>query len=321
MRMKPAPGRSLPAGFRFLRGVLRPVMMRWTDRHWSGTENLPSEGGYIVVANHATNADPISFGHFLVDNHVPVKILAKAELFRVPVFGRLITSAGMIPVERGTSHAIDSLRYAKEALARGEVIGIFPEGTLTHDPDGWPMRAKTGAARLALESGVPVIPIAQWGMHRIMPRHTGKIISFRRQRVDVMAGPAVDLSDLQGQEISGSVLREATDRIMAEIRRMLGEIRGETPPEHVWNIAVDGNMKAAIKAQSARVPRDRKGERVLTGVLARLGLKKEQLESADTPEADDGEAPAAPGTSAAPGNPATPAGPSQGAGEPDGSET
>lgn len=255
MRMRPAEGRTTPRGYMVLRGILRPLVVRLTKPHWSGMEHLPAEGGFIVVGNHVTNADPASFGHFMVDNHVPVKMLAKSELFKIPGFGKLIRSAGMIPVERGTAAAGDSLRAAKEALANGEVIGIFPEGTLTHDPDGWPMRGKTGAARLALETGVPVIPVAQWGIHRIMPRHTGKIATLRKQRVDVKAGPPVDLSDLMGQEITGPVLREATDRIMAEIRRLLGEIRGEEPPEHEWNMAVDGDMKDEIRAKSSQEAR------------------------------------------------------------------
>lgn len=259
MRMNPAAGRSTPLGYRMLRGILRPMVMRLTDPHWSGAEHLPKEGGFIVVANHVTNADPASFGHFLVDHHVPVKVLSKAELFTIPLFGRLIRAAGMIPVERGTATAGDSLRAAKEALARGEVIGIFPEGTLTHDPDGWPMRGKTGAARLALETGVPVIPIAQWGIHRIMPRHTGKLATLRKQRVDVKAGPPVDLSDLLGQEITGPVLREATDRMMAEIRRLLGEIRGETPPAKVWNLSEDGKMSEQIREQDKAEREARRG--------------------------------------------------------------
>nr|NLD39742.1 1-acyl-sn-glycerol-3-phosphate acyltransferase [Actinomycetales bacterium] len=297
--MNPAPGRTLLLGFRILVGVLRPMMVRLTDPHWTGAENLPPDGGYIVVANHMTNADPVSFGHFLVDNHVPVKVLSKAELFRIPVFGRIVSSAGMIPVERGTAQAGDSLRAAKDALARGEVVGVFPEGTLTHDPGGWPMRGKSGAARLALETGAPVIPIAHWGMHRIMPPHTGRIITLRKQRVDVAAGPPVDLSDLLGQELTGPVLREATDRMMGEVRRLLAEIRGEEPPAREWNIAVDGNMKEAIRAQSRAIPRDRKAEGFLSDVLRRLGLKREHLEGSE-PLDPDAAAPPAPSTDPSP---------------------
>ncbi|HZK05699.1 MAG TPA: lysophospholipid acyltransferase family protein [Actinomycetaceae bacterium] len=277
MRMKPAEGRTVPAGYRFARAVLRPVIMRLTERHWAGSENLPPEGAYIAVANHVTNADPITFAHYMVDHDVPVKILTKSELFEVPIFRRVITSAGMIPVERGTKKAGDSLAAAKEALARGEVIGIFPEGTLTHDPDGWPMHGKTGAARLALESGVPVIPIAQWGAHRLMPRHSGRLVTLKPQRVDVVAGPPVDLSDFADQPLTGTVLREATDRIMHQLRGMLGEIRGETPPEHVWNIRIDGDMREALKAESAKIRADQRADSLLGRVLGRLGLRREHI--------------------------------------------
>lgn len=247
MRMNPAEGRTYPWSYRFAKGLVRPALMKLTEQHWSGMENLPPVGGYIAVANHVTNADPFTFAHFLIDQNVPVKMLAKSELFKIPVFKWIIAGAGMIPVYRGTSRAGDSLAAAKEALARGEVIGIFPEGTLSQDPDGWPMAGKTGAARLALETGVPVIPIAQWGAHRVMPAHTSRLTGLKRQRVDVVAGKPIDFSDLAGQPITGAVLRVATDRIIDELRRMVGEIRGETPPERVWNVAVHGDMKAQLR--------------------------------------------------------------------------
>lgn len=252
MRVHPAEGRSYPGAYRFARNIARPLLMRLTERHWSGEENLPPQGGYIAVSNHMTNFDPFTFAHFLIDHHVPVKMLAKRELFGIPLAGRIIGNAGMIPVERGTAKASDSLAAAKAALARGEVIGIFPEGTLSHDPDGWPMTGKTGAARLALETGVPLIPIAQWGAHRVMPAHTNRFMGFSPKRVDVVAGPAIDLSDFAGKPLTAQVLRDATDRIIHTLREMVGEIRGESPPEHVWNVSTDGNMKAQIKAAGSR---------------------------------------------------------------------
>lgn len=273
-----APGRTAPRAYRFLVSVIRPIIMRLTDRHWRGMENLPARGGYLVAPNHLSNLDPVTFAHALIDNDVPVKMLAKSELFAIPVFGRIIASAGMIPVHRGTSRAADSLADARAALDKGEVIGIFAEGTLSHDPDGWPMRAKTGIGRLALQSGVPVIPVAQWGAHRLMPRHSFTLVTLRRQRVDVVAGPPVDLSDLTGREVTPELARAATDRIMGEVARLLGEIRGETPPEHVWDIKVDGNTKQSFREANAALKQDRRAASLLGQVLRRLGINPRDLE-------------------------------------------
>ncbi|MCJ7827247.1 MAG: 1-acyl-sn-glycerol-3-phosphate acyltransferase, partial [Demequinaceae bacterium] len=115
-------------------------------------------------------------------------------------------------------------------LARGEMIGIFPEGTLTRDPDLWPMVARTGAARMALEAGVPVIPVAQWGAHRLLGRYSKWLKPIPRKRVTIVAGPPIDLEDLKELPPTKKVLREATDRIMATLTDMVEDLRGEKAP-------------------------------------------------------------------------------------------
>lgn len=250
--MRPAPGRSVPGAYRAATAMMRPFLMAFTERHWSGAENLPQEGGFIAISNHVSNLDPLTFAHFLIDNNVPVKMMAKASLFKIPLGGgKIIASAGMIPVERGSSKAGNSLVAAKAALAKGEAVGMFPEGTLTNDPDGWPMRARTGVARLALETGVPVIPIAQWGAHRLVPPHSQRPTKLARQRLDVVAGPPIDLSEFAGANPTGQVLRAATDKMMGVLRTMVGEIRGETPPEHVWDLSTDGTYREAMARRAA----------------------------------------------------------------------
>lgn len=250
--MRPAPGRELPLTYRAVVAVLRPPLALMTERHWRGEENLPPEGGFIAVSNHVTNLDPLTFAHFLVDHDIPVKFLAKAELFRVPVVGWLANRVKHIPVHRESARAAESLAAARLALEAGECVAIFPEGTLTHDPDMWPMLGKTGVARLALATRVPVVPIAQWGAHRVIPRFENLPATLRRQRVDVRALPPVDLDDLYGRPLDGPTLREATDRIMAALTAGVAELRGATPPERVWDRRVDGDGKDAwLEAKAA----------------------------------------------------------------------
>ena len=141
-----------------------------------------------------------------------------------------------MPVYRGTSRAGDALRDAVTALAAGECVVIFPEGTLTREPDMWPMAAKTGVARLALATRAPVVPIAQWGTHRVIARYGKVPRPFPRKPVTVVAGPPVDLSDLYDRATDAGALREATERVMDAITAMLEQVRGEpSPPERfVW---------------------------------------------------------------------------------------
>jgi 1-acyl-sn-glycerol-3-phosphate acyltransferase len=107
---------------------------------------------------------------------------------------------------------------------------FYPEATATRDPDLWPMVAKTGVARLALATGVPVIPVAQWGAQRIWPYGGFRLHLLPRTTVQVVAGPPVDLSPVKAQPLNSAVLREATELIMKDITALLAGIRGETPP-------------------------------------------------------------------------------------------
>jgi 1-acyl-sn-glycerol-3-phosphate acyltransferase len=222
--------------FRLVITAVRPFATLLLKRQWSGAEHLPADRGFIAVSNHLSYVDPLTFGHYLYNNGHPPRFLAKHELFQLPVIGRILKSGDQIPVYRGTSQAKESLNYAQEVLARGDMIAMFPEGTLTRDPDLWPMVARTGAARLALESGAPVIPVAQWGAHLLLPPYSKKPDLFPRKPMTVVAGPAIDLDDLRGKPLDTELLRIATDRIMDTLTTMIGEIRGETPPAHPFDM-------------------------------------------------------------------------------------
>lgn len=231
---------NVPRAYVWMARIIRPFLLATTKRTWTGTENFP-EGAFLAAANHMTNIDPLVTAHFLYDNHRPPRIMAKASLFKAPVLGWLLRHTDQIPVHRGTSQAGEALVAAEEALSKGEPVLVFPEGTLTHDPDLWPMVAKTGVGRLALASRAPVIPIAQWGATDLLGRYGKMIKPIPRKRVWVTAGPPVDLSDLYDRPADGATLREATQRIMAAITGLLAEIRGEEPPAEPFDMRRKGS--------------------------------------------------------------------------------
>ncbi len=221
--------------------ILRPLLFAITRPRWSGVEHLPRDTGFLAAVNHITMVDPVTTAHFLYDNGFAGRVLAKESLFRVPVFGAVLRSSGMVPVHRGTSRATDSLRGAVAAVHRGECVVIFPEGTLTREPDMWPMVGKTGVARIALETRAPVVPIAQWGTHRLLARYGKLLKPVPRKPVTVVAGPPVDLSDLYDRPQDAGTLREATERVMDAITGLLEEVRGERAPAErfVWRRGED----------------------------------------------------------------------------------
>lgn len=222
---------SAPKSYRLAIATLRPPLMALTTRAWSGAEHLPREGGFIAAANHTSEIDPFMVAHYLVDHGCPPLFLAKDALFRIPVLGRALRGLGQVPVYRGSSRAADALAEAERTVLGGGCVAIMPEGTLTRDPDLWPMRAKIGVGRLALATRAPVIPIAQWGAHRLLAPYARRPTGlFSRPTMQVQAGPAVQLDDLYGRENDPSALREATDRVMAAITAELADLRGETPP-------------------------------------------------------------------------------------------
>ena len=243
------PARSNRA-YRNVARVVRPLLRSMTRTAWSGTENLPREGGYIVAANHMTNLDPLTFAHFLYDNGIAPKILAKAPLFKVPVLAGILRATGQIPVYRNTSSAGESLAAAVTAISDGDVVAVFPEGTLTRDPDLWPMVGKTGIARLALITKAPVVPVAQWGPQNVLHRYGKLLRPFPRKLVTVVAGPPVELDDLYDRPQDTATLREATERVMDAITALLATIRDEEPP------AVRYDMRKPLAQDEKRVGGD-----------------------------------------------------------------
>jgi 1-acyl-sn-glycerol-3-phosphate acyltransferase len=228
-RPKEGPFRQGPS-YRTAVDVLKPLLILFTRKDWSGQEHIPAEGGVLLVANHISIVDPIGIARFVHDSGRRPRFLAKASLFAKPVIGWVLGGAGQIPVHRDSRDAAKAFSAAVEAVAAGESVIIYPEGTTTKDPRMWPMAARTGAARIALMTSVPVVPIAQWGAHELLPRGAKAPRLFPRKTLAVRVGPPVPLDDLRGVPMTGEVLREATERILGAITRELEVLRGEPAP-------------------------------------------------------------------------------------------
>lgn len=210
--------------------LLWPFTMFGTRVGWRGGEHLPRTGGALLAANHVSLADPIFNVAFCVSHGRMPRFLAKAELWNIPVVRSVLAKGGHIPVYRSSARAGDAYRDAIKALKRGEVVVFYPEATYTADPDGWPMKAKNGIGRIALVTGAPVIPVANWGTQDVVPPGSGLPRLFPRKRVSVVAGPPVDLSAWVGGPRTRTALDAATAAIMSDVTKLVGEIRGEAPP-------------------------------------------------------------------------------------------
>jgi len=233
------------AAFAFIEVLCRPLLATLVKRDWRGMENVPREGGVIVVANHYSFFDPISVAHLLVKAGRTPRFLAKSGVFKNPVLGRLFRSAGQIPVYRESRDAALAFKDAVAAVERGEVIIVYPEGTMTKDPDLWPMTGKTGAARIALRTGAPVLPIAQWGAQEVFASYSKKPQVFPRKTLRVTVGKPFLLSDVVGKETTNESLRKGTEYIMALVTGMLAEIRGEQPPAVPFDPAANSGAPGA----------------------------------------------------------------------------
>jgi 1-acyl-sn-glycerol-3-phosphate acyltransferase len=223
--------------YRLVVVVVKPLLWAFTTRDHRGADNIPAQGGIIVVANHVSELDPLMVGEFLYDLRRPPRFLAKKELFDKAPLKWVLNGAQQIPVDRGSSDAAQALSAAVAALQRGECIFIYPEGSATRDPQLWPMKARTGAARLALLSGAPVIPIAQWGPQLVLAYKARRPKLLPRTRISVLAGPPVDLSRYLGKPVTAQLLRDATSTIMRSVAALLAELRGEPAPEEFYDPA------------------------------------------------------------------------------------
>jgi 1-acyl-sn-glycerol-3-phosphate acyltransferase len=262
--------------------IVRFVLWFVVKPEWKGTEHVPAQGGAIIAANHLSVTDPLTVAHFLyIGARRWPTFTMKDGVMKIPVVRSVARSTGQIPIKRGSADAVKALGEAEKALVEdGSSVIFYPEGTCTRDPELWPMTAKNGVARLALTTGVPVIPVAHWGEQNILPYGEKKPrLLPPRKKVQFRAGPAVDLSEFRDQPLTATVLDGATKAIMADITALQAEIRGETPPAEPFDM-----KKARQRAAEAERAEREENTQTPEGSTADTGAD----ESTETTEADNG---------------------------------
>lgn len=192
----------------FVGAVSLPVLRGLYRLHAEGVENVPKDGGFVLAANHTSNFDPWPLGIPLWPRRY-LRFMAKSELFRGPV-GALVKAGGGFPVRRGEGDR-EAMETAIGLAREGQVVVMFPEGTRRQKGlrKKHEARPHTGAARIALEAGVPLVPAAIAGTGRLS----------RLERLRVRYGKPIPLDDLRGKEIAVAA-KEATDRLMEKLERL-----------------------------------------------------------------------------------------------------
>jgi len=243
------------ASLNAIASFLIPIVRGMFRLRVRGIENLPKTGPYVLVSNHVTNVDPLVVAYLVyVKLGRAPHFLAKESLFRIPVVGKLLLAAGQIPVYRTSGQRNDEpLRAAHKFLENGHTIAIFPEGTLTREPNLWPMRGKTGAVRLALDTSVPVYPMAHWGSHEVLPRYGSKFRPGFWKKVDVLIGEQINLDAFRGPQLSPAQVAEATNLVMQSITKLVEELRGEKAPDTLYDPVREGQSATGnfVKAQKS----------------------------------------------------------------------
>lgn len=241
-----SPEKRRPSLFWPLAAIVVPLMGLIARIRITGAEKLPREGAFVLAPNHYSELDPIIVAVAVWRIGRAPRFMAKESLFKIPVVGWILRKTGMIPVARSSSAsaAKQTMKQSAELVEHGRGVIVYPEGTLTRDPDLWPMRGKSGAVRLALADGIPLIPMAQWGTQAIMGRYQkGLSLWPLRKPITVVIGDPVDVSDLRERAGEQAALNEATTRLMNAITALLEEIRDEKAPAERWNPASHGQKE------------------------------------------------------------------------------
>ena len=232
------------AVWRFLAGIVIPILNILGRYEIVGSSRIPKTGAFILAANHVTNFDPLVSAYVLWRADRVPRFLAKASLFKVPVLGWALRATGQIPVERaGGQRASDPIAAASRFVDDGFALIIYPEGTLTRDPDEWPMRGKFGAVRLALEHDIEIIPMGIWGAQQILPRYSKRLSLFPRKDVRVLIGEPINLAAWKDAPRSSATYAAATNTVMQSITALVSKLRDEPAPEVRWDPAQHGQTE------------------------------------------------------------------------------
>jgi 1-acyl-sn-glycerol-3-phosphate acyltransferase len=232
-----------PSIFWLLAALVIPGMNLAVRFRMHHAERMPQTGAFVLAPNHYSEIDPFVMGVVTWKLGRAPRFLTKASLFKNPVLAWILRSSGQIPVERAGSKSHAALRAAEELVEKGRMVVVYPEGSLTRDPDLWPMRGKTGAVRIALEQDIPIIPAAHWGTQALLPRYGKKLSLFPRKTIDIAIGEPLDLSAYRGKPLDQATLLKATGELMNAIAALLAELRGEPAPAERWDPSAHGQKE------------------------------------------------------------------------------
>lgn len=237
---------------RFSESIMFPLTRVLGRRSFEGLEHLQIPGPVLVVANHISQLDPIYTSVFLRKSGRIPHIMAKASLWRIPVIGKVFSGTGQIPVERGGGHGQVGLEAAINSLRTGHMVLIYPDGTVTRDPQRWPMKPRPGVAAMALAGDFPVIPVVHWGTQDVyVPYTRGGFHPLPRKDIRVVAGPAIDLSDYRGRPVDARMIRDVSYVIQGAVRDLLGQVRGKNPPTEFYDQKKAARLQARADAEAA----------------------------------------------------------------------
>lgn len=208
------------------KGILKPFLAGWFRWSIEGIENIPRRGPALLAFNHISYLDPLAAAYVVDKARRVPRFLAKSELFDDRRIAWILRGAGQIRVQRGTADAPMAMDEAFRSLENGEIIVIFPEGTITDDPELNPMEGKTGTARLALGSDVPLIPCAVWGTHNVWPKGYAKRWWPPRQDILVRVGEPMEVV---GDPDSTDDWRTVTSDVMDRIGVLVASLRPAVP--------------------------------------------------------------------------------------------
>ncbi|WP_258063059.1 MULTISPECIES: 1-acyl-sn-glycerol-3-phosphate acyltransferase [unclassified Pseudoclavibacter] len=247
-----SPEKTKPSIFWFLAAIAFPLS--WPIMRWEIKGTLPERGAFIVAPNHTSEVDPLLMGMAVWKLGRAPRFMAADRLFRVKGLGWILRKSGQIPVSRDARGANQAAIASAQQLARlGQGVIIYPEGTLTREPNLWPMRGKNGAARVALSADIPVYPTAIWGAQNILPRYAKKPTLGWRTKITVHVGEPVSLTEFTGRMHSASAMKGATELVMHDVTRLLEGIRGEEAPAELYDPAKHG------QSEHGKFPQDRGG--------------------------------------------------------------